>query len=598
MHSNAEFKLAPRDKYGRSRAEMARMRAGGAGAGAGESSSSSDDDDSDFDEFAGSAAGDGADVEEEQEQIEFGDSSRRLAVMNMEWDYVKAADLFVLFQSFVPPGRLLKSVTVYRSEFGKKQMALESKHGPVGLWAGGGAQADSDDEDGGINQARLRKYERDRLKYFYAVAEFDSKAASEHVYRECDGVDFGSTGCALDLRYVPKDMSFDAGDTRDRCADVPDKYSPPDFLSRALGHSNVELSWDKDDPSRVAAVRSARAGPRAGPPGDLEAYLASDAESDASGTDAALSLSDSDDDGERVVVKRRARERYKAVLDRLRGQSGDGAEGEGVEIVFETGLKDAGEQILSKVKQKKASKDETAFERAVREKREKRAEKRAVAAASGGGGGGDDLVDPDEPDFDDMGGDPFFSLDDSQPKKKKKKKAKKAKKVDKTSDASEQDQARKAALELLVMNDDEAEGAARGYSLAQLERQYAEKSGSGAKKKAKKKKKKKKGKTAGDDQATSDDFKVDASDPRFASLYTDSSFAIDPTSPSFKNTQGTADLLAARREFHEKTRGALGGDRAARAAPSAKAKKQTIRDPKLRAVIGKLKKKKKSKRKS
>ena len=50
-----------------------------------------------------------------------------------------------------------------------------------------------------MNQRRLQLYERSKLRYYYAVAEFGSAAAAAHVYAECDGLEFerSANRCAL-----------------------------------------------------------------------------------------------------------------------------------------------------------------------------------------------------------------------------------------------------------------------------------------------------------------------------------------------------------------------------------------------------------------
>ena len=55
---------------------------------------------------------------------------------------------------------------------------------------------------------RLRRYQLQRLKYFYAIAEFDSKEAAAAVYEACDGVEYASTGIRFDLRFVNDDEIF------------------------------------------------------------------------------------------------------------------------------------------------------------------------------------------------------------------------------------------------------------------------------------------------------------------------------------------------------------------------------------------------------
>lgn len=61
------------------------------------------------------------------------ESTKRLAVCNMDWDRVRAVDLMVLFSSFLPPGGAVLSVKIYPSEFGKERMKEEELHGPPEL---------------------------------------------------------------------------------------------------------------------------------------------------------------------------------------------------------------------------------------------------------------------------------------------------------------------------------------------------------------------------------------------------------------------------------------------------------------------------------
>ena len=178
-------------------------------------------------------------LKEQKENVTIvSDSTTRLAVCNCNWDHMRAADLLAVLRSFLPAGGRILSVAVYPSEFGEQQMALEATEGPSFLRGakGDGASsvraADDDDDDEeeeeeeavGKDEAneRLRKYELDRLRYFFGVVACDSARTAEHLYNECDGAEFESSSLPLDLRFIPEDMQFERK-PRDRATELPPK---------------------------------------------------------------------------------------------------------------------------------------------------------------------------------------------------------------------------------------------------------------------------------------------------------------------------------------------------------------------------------------
>ena len=102
--------------------------------------------------------------------------SARLAVQNMDWDRVNAADIFVLMKSSCPPSGNILKATIYPSEFGKERIESEEKHGPRLSTA-----TDELDQD-----EKLRLYQLERLKYFYAVVETDSENTADAIYTDLD----------------------------------------------------------------------------------------------------------------------------------------------------------------------------------------------------------------------------------------------------------------------------------------------------------------------------------------------------------------------------------------------------------------------------
>ena len=108
----------------------------------------------------------------------------------------------------------LKSVKVYLSEFGRRRLAEEDRLGPEELRreknskqvAAGDRLEDSDPEnfsddnfavgDSDYNEKEkkaremVRKYQINRLRYYYAVAEFGDAKVSEAVCESLDGTEY------------------------------------------------------------------------------------------------------------------------------------------------------------------------------------------------------------------------------------------------------------------------------------------------------------------------------------------------------------------------------------------------------------------------
>ena len=99
--------------------------------------------------------------EEDEEDGEEAHATCRLALMNCDWDSLKAQDLMSVLQSFCPTGKTVDVVTVYPSDFGKEKMANEAIHGPPKIWTGGDDTPDDDDGSDGSEGDSIVEDEED-----------------------------------------------------------------------------------------------------------------------------------------------------------------------------------------------------------------------------------------------------------------------------------------------------------------------------------------------------------------------------------------------------------------------------------------------------
>uniref|UniRef100_A0A060T149 ARAD1C13728p n=1 Tax=Blastobotrys adeninivorans TaxID=409370 RepID=A0A060T149_BLAAD len=234
---------------------------------------------------------------QKKDPIPMGEETSRFAVVNMDWDNIRAVDLMATLSSFVPPRGRIESVRIYPSEYGKMRMAKEEVEGPSREFfskkkKGKKSRAEEQDEeeinektivkeDKGeeVDSSTLRKYQLQRLQYYYAVVECDSKVTARNIYDNVDGTEYESTANFFDLRYIPEGMDFD-DKPRDECTKIPADYKPNAFVTDALQHSKVKLTWDETPTERLKLASKAFSQKEIDDM-DFKAYLASDSESDA-----------------------------------------------------------------------------------------------------------------------------------------------------------------------------------------------------------------------------------------------------------------------------------------------------------------------------
>ncbi|KAE9466348.1 hypothetical protein C3L33_01737, partial [Rhododendron williamsianum] len=450
--------------------------------------------------------------------------THRLAVVNLDWSHVTAADLFVLLSSFLPKGGQILSVSVYPSEFGLKRMEEEAVRGPVVLFEDDKEQNESDDDDDDeIDVKKLREYELSRLRYYYAVVECDSIATADYLYKSCDGIEFERSSNKLDLRFIPDSMEF-KHPPRDVATEAPAKYEGLDFQTRALQQSNIHLTWEEDEPQRAKALKRKFDGDQVGVffvfytliSGQ---FLASDeSESDEDENDDAM-------EG-RSQKKHKKQDMYRALLQSGEDSGTDDEDGQDMEVTFNTGLEDISKHAL----EKKDRKSETVWEAQLRKRREKKMARKNSSKYSTDDESSDSDREPKE-DVDD------FFVEEPSVKASKEGKGKSDKKGKKNEETvKEAEAASVAELELLLADGNGADASLKGYNL-----KHKKVEGKG--KKGRKEKRKR-------EEEIPDEGKlpiVDHDDPRFSAIFTSPLFALDPTDPQFKRSATYARQLAQKR---------------------------------------------------
>lgn len=484
-----------------------------------ESSLSSSDSDSDEENEGVVEDEEESDIEIEETKPEDTEPTCAFAVVNMDWENIRAVDLMATFVSFVPKGGAIKSVTIYPSEFGKERMQKEEIEGPPRelFKSKKKKEEDSDSEDiesdVDVNDAdnlakitrklyeeddgkedydskALRRYQLQRLRYYYAVVKCDSVETARLIYQNCDGTEYESTANIFDLRYVPDDMEFDDNEAKDTCSKIPSSYRPDStFVTDALQHSKVKLTWDETPKERLTLF-SRPLSQKEIEENDFKAYLASD--SDESEVEKDSSIKD----------------KYQSLLGNTLTKFGKEENDDDVdmEITFDPGLND---KLGNNAEEE--DKEETtieAYRRKEKERRQKRLAKFKESKQT------EEVANSQE-----------GSADKSSKNRKNSKKGKSMPDMDEKS---------KAELELILMDNQEGNNNEH-FSMKEVIKSE----------KDKKNKKNKKGKKI-DQEMVQDGFVANLDDPRFKEVFESHDYAIDPTNSEFKKTETMKKILKER----------------------------------------------------
>lgn len=556
-------------------------------------SSSEDDSESEIEEEVDvekDEAGAFPDMKAEQNSVPMGEVTNRIAVVNLDWDNIRAEDLYAVFSSFLSGGGRIEKLAVYKSEFGKERMEREEMEGPPREIFGRQGQAqesseeyekdsedesDSEEEDEKIKQnllkaddgeefdsGALRQYQLERLRYYYAVITFSDKNAALKVYEATDGTEYLTSANFFDLRFIPDDTEFE-DKPRDECTSIPSGYRPTEFVTDALQHSKVKLTWDAEDTSRKETINKAFTGSRAEiGENDLRAYLGSDSESDDE-EDAEADAQDMEDadDTPKLTKKELARQKMRLALGlpveplKSTGKKEKAPVGD-MQITFTAGLsgkdKDDGGVFVNK-----PIIEETTAEAYIRKEKERKARRKAKAHAAREGktldGSGDEGEAKEEKteEKEDLGfDDPFFATDEVVKTKAavSLRKEARAKKHAEKMKAKEEAESQRAELELLMTEGVGEDGQKLEHfdinEIARAERQ-AKKGKRGKKGKLGKPSINEDGELVLEDRkgALQSNFKMDVADERFGKLFESHEFAIDTSNPKFKATEGMKKLL-------------------------------------------------------
>lgn len=184
-------------------------------------------------------------------------ATNRIAVIDMEWTKVSAVDVFALFNSFVPRNGKLLRVAIYPSKYGSLRInreqytklsstrMLSPQNTLVTLNATRNKNAKKNSK---LSTHGHWTYKISKLKWFYLIAEFDSKETANIVYLACNGFEIEHSANVLDLRFVSENENFSHRKASESATELPFCYQrhSPKILTNYTSKRILKRSQGKE----------------------------------------------------------------------------------------------------------------------------------------------------------------------------------------------------------------------------------------------------------------------------------------------------------------------------------------------------------------
>lgn len=133
----------------------------------------------------------------------------------MDWDNINAVDILAIFNSLCKGDMVVLKVDIYPSLYGIEQMEKDTLYGPPKELfdkVNKNKKKEEEFEEEGMqvkeyyDQDQLRKYEKNKMRYFYAVIHCNTKETAEKIYNEYNNYDFELSNIRLALSFISDEL--------------------------------------------------------------------------------------------------------------------------------------------------------------------------------------------------------------------------------------------------------------------------------------------------------------------------------------------------------------------------------------------------------